>query len=253
MAVASDQKPPMNQSTTEAQLDESISYADSAEQGARASVDDAATDILSGLGGKVTEITSVTQPTGTDVTVELARDNGDLENLWLANLAAGAFAELTRTDNAAYAYSEALTQATAVVPDDHGSLAAVPLGMGAARLGQLFSSPDDDQLAATVKGVASKFGLTVNDIAILHPLESALDVSLTVADKAQVDWTIGELETAITGASPNVEGLHLVLLSESREHLLTTTASYRTGNGGLTFAPGQDERFGAVHGHGPWE
>ena len=87
---------------------------------------------------------------------------------------------------------------------------------------------------------------------ILHPLESALSVSLTVRDDAKPGWTIAELSSALLGSVPDVEGCYIEIESSGGKPLLQTTAAYRVGTGDLWFAPGQDERFGAVHGSAPW-
>jgi hypothetical protein len=169
---------------------------------------------------------------------------------WHANLAAGAYTELVHTDEAAY--SELIESALAIGPDADGSEASAPLGTGAARLGQQFNSPTDDDLTAHLTDVARRFGLKVVDLQILHPLESAVSLALVVPDGAEIAWTIDDLSVALFGKSPNVEGDLIALRSPKGEALLRRTAAFRVGSGSLWFAPGQDERFGAVHGSAPW-
>jgi len=53
------------------------------------------------------------------------------------------------------------------------------------------------------------------------------------------------------GKSPVVEGLLIELDDSHGQPLLQSGVAYRTGEGGLWFAPGQDARFGAVHGGTP--
>jgi hypothetical protein len=119
------------------------------------------------------------------------------------------------------------------------------------RLGQLFGPPSDSTLAARIADVAWSHGLIVADLQILHPLESAVDVTFVVPDGATIDWTIDELRTALVGKSPDVEGV-LIELDDSRgQPLLQSGAAYRTGEGGIWFAPGQDGRFGVTHGGTP--
>jgi hypothetical protein len=68
---------------------------------------------------------------------------------------------------------------------------------------------------------------------------------------ATIDWTIDELRTDLVGESPDVEGVFIELGDSHGQPLLQSGVAYRTGEGGLWFAPGQDARFGAVHGGTP--
>lgn len=133
----------------------------------------------------------IAETPGGAITVDLAHPGDEITNRWRADLAAGAYAELTRTDQAAY--SERVTAATATGPDESGRTVSTPLGIGAARLGQEFGSPDDTELRARVTKIADQFGITLRDLQILHPLESAIDVSFEVDDDMKIDWTIDRL------------------------------------------------------------
>jgi hypothetical protein len=55
----------------------------------------------------------------------------------------------------------------------------------------------------------------------------------------------------LVGKSPDVEGILIELYDPDGQPLLQSGVAYRTGSGGLWFAPGQDERFGAIHGGMP--
>lgn len=72
-------------------------------------------------------------------------------------------------------------------------------------------------------------------------------VSLQVPD-GQVDWTVTELEDAIYGRTPNVEGLYLELDSPSGKPLFEHGLDFRVAGGSGWAAPGQEERFGIVTG-----
>lgn len=74
---------------------------------------------------------------------------------------------------------------------------------------------------------------------------------LVVPDGAGTDWTIDRLQTELVGESPDVEGVFLELDDSQGQPLLQSGVAYRTGEGGLWFGPGQDARFGAVHGGTP--
>jgi hypothetical protein len=115
--------------------------------------------------------------------------------------------------------------------------------------GQQFNSPSDDVLRSRIHDAAQKFGLEVRALTILHPLDSAVSVSFTVPDNAMVSWTIDQLRAAVEGSPRTLEGSLIQLYSTSGELLLSSGCAYRTGLGGLSFAPGQDERFAAMHGH----
>jgi hypothetical protein len=122
-----------------------------------------------------------------------------------------------------------------------------PTTKAVTRGGQQFASPSDDLLRLRVHNAASKFGLEVRKLTILHPLDSAVSVSFTVPDNATVSWTIDQLRAAVEGSPRTLEGSLIKLYSTSGELLLSSGVAYRTGLGGLSFAAGQDERFHAVH------
>jgi hypothetical protein len=200
-------------------------------------------------GPQIAGTTTRSTPSGLDVTVRLTRNDDSLPDVWLADLALGAVAERMRSDQ--IVVSDIISSATAVGPGRGGETVTTDLGIGAVRPGQVFGSPSDATLTARVADVAKRFELTVADLEVLHPLESALSVTFVVPDGAKIEWTIDELGTALEGQPPNVEG-SLIELDDSRgQPLLRTCAAYRTGDGGLWFAPGQDERFGAVYSHTP--
>ncbi len=155
------------------------------------------------------------------LTVEVAGDPHSAEATWLDVLVPEAVANLM----------------------SHGK----PTTQGVGGNSQQFNSPSDGVLRSYVRDAASKFGLTVRKLTIVHPLESAISVSFTVPDNATVSWTIDQLRAAVEGSPRSVEASLIELYSTSGELLLSTLCAYRTGLGGLSFAPGQDERFKAMH------
>jgi hypothetical protein len=218
--------------------------------GAPASLDDAAGQVLRGVGGtSVQGVQASSSSTGLVVTVALKENNDDVPDIWLADLAVGALGERMRTNQAVI--NEEIASATAVGLGSSGVQVTSNLGLGAVRLGQVFESPSDAALTSQVNTVAQEFGLKVSSLSILHPLESALRVTFVVPDSATIDWTIDQLRTAVVGASPDVEGVLIELDNSAGQPLLRSGVAYRTGEGGLWFAPGQDDRFGAVHGGTP--
>ena len=132
-------------------------------------------------------------------------------------------------------------------PQPDGSQTTVRLGHGAVAGGQVFDSPSDSAITAHVCAVAGSYGLSVKSLRILHPLDSAIEVSMIVPDGLTPAWTISGLSDALEGSPRQVEGIYVQLDSPGGQKLLATSGAYRMGSGGLWFAPGQDVRFGANH------
>jgi len=218
---------------------------------ANAVASDAAARVMTDLSGELqlAGITSTSTPSGLQVVITLTRNDDRVPDVWLADLAVGAVAERSHADQAVA--NDLVSSATAVGPGKGGDTVTTYLGVGAVRLGQVFGSPSDSALIAHVAEVAERHGLSVADLQILHPLESALRVTFAVPDGATIDWTIDELRTDLVGESPDVEGVFIELDDAHGQPLLQSGVAYRTGEGGLWFAPGQDSRFGAIHGGTP--
>jgi hypothetical protein len=218
---------------------------------ANAVTSDAAAQVMKDLSGEpqLAGVTTESTPSGLQVVVTLTRNEDGVPDVWLADLAVGAIAERSHTDQAVA--NDLVSSATAVGPGKGGEPVTTYLGVGAVRLGQVFGSPSDSALTAQVADVAKTHGLTVAELQILHPLESALSVKFVVPDGATIDWTIDQLRTDLVGGSPDVEGVFIELDDSHGQPLLQSGVAYRTGEGGLWFAPGQDARFGAVHGGTP--
>ena len=200
-------------------------------------------------GTNVQGLQASTSPAGLVVTVTLAKNNDAVPDVWLAGLAVGALGELMRTNQAVI--NDEIASATAVGPGSSGAPVTSDVTPGAVSLGQVFDSPSDAVLTSQVNTVAQQFGLKVSSLSILHPLESALQVTFIVPDSATINWTLDQLRTALVGASPDVEGILIELDNSAGQPLLLAGGTYRTGQGGLWFAPGQDGRFGAIHGGAP--
>jgi len=165
---------------------------------------------------------------------------------WLAELMQGAVADLMRTDEATT--SQVLNGARLVATDASGHRVVTPLGHGAVVGGQVFDSPSDDALRQQVAAAAEKYGLTVDSVQVLHPLDSALAVTMTVPDGPLDGWNLTSLQDAIEGKTTptsafNVEGLYLELHSPSGKPVVKSSFASRIPGGGGWSAPGQDERF----------
>lgn len=194
-------------------------------------------------------LTTKSTLSGLEVVVTLTRNDDRVTDVWLADLAVGAVAERSHSDQAVA--NDVIASATAVGPGKGEGSVTTYLGVGAVRLGQVFGSPSASTLTAHVAEVAKRHGLAVGDLQILHPLESALRVTFVVPDGARIDWTVDQLRTELVGESPDVEGVFIELDDSHGQPLLQSGVAYRTGEGGLWFGAGQDARFGAVHGGTP--
>jgi len=171
-------------------------------------------------------------------------DHGVTED-WLGRLIEGGVGELVRTPSQK-TLAEVLG-AEVVTRTRTGDLVTTPLGMSDSPLGHRFNSPSDADLRQRVADVAAKYGLTVDSVEVLHPLDSALAATLTVPPGA-VSWTLYQLTRDLLGSPVDLEGLSLQLNSPSGRPLLHIANGERVRGGGGWFAPGQDDRFGFEHG-----
>jgi hypothetical protein len=186
------------------------------------------------------------------LTVTIDSDQADgVKQRWLAQMVQGAVEDLMRTYEATT--SQVLQGAKLVDRDESGHRVVADLGYGAVVGGQAFGSPSDDALRQQVAAAAEKYGLTVDSVQVLHPLDSALVVTMTVPDGPLDGWDLGSLQHAIEGGTgsqfhPDVEGLYLELRSPSGNPIVKSSMAFRIPGGGGWSAPGQDERFGINHG-----
>jgi hypothetical protein len=171
-------------------------------------------------------------------------DHG-VQEVWLGQLIEGAVGELVRTNNQK-TLAEVLG-AEVVTPTPRGHLVTTPLGMGYSPLGHRFNSPRDADLRQRATDVADKYGLRVDSVEVLHPLDSALAVTLTVP-RGPVSWTLYQLTNDLLGSPIDVEGLSIQLISPTGHPLLHVANGERAKGGGGWFAPGQADRFGFQHG-----
>lgn len=165
---------------------------------------------------------------------------------WLGALVQGAVADLMRGKAAATQDVRASSEVVGIQGD--GTTSHDFLGVGYAASGQHFAAAPDPAIRERVARVATEFNLQTRSITILHPLESALWVQFTVPTDGEVPWTLYQLSTALEGSPRTFEGICIELYSANGDKLLTYAGAYRAGLGSLWFAPGQDGRFGAVHG-----
>jgi hypothetical protein len=216
--------------------------------------EEAISQVLKGMSG--TEVRSVrlmeapagSHTSGPWVSVQVDSNKGDdVYAVWLGGIVRGAVADRMRDDEETTA--DIIGGGQVEDTDQSGAPVTVPLGTGSILGGQAFHSPSDDDLEARSEAAARRFGLELRSAEVMHPLESAISVKFALPEDGQLTWTIDDLRAAVAGSPLSVEGVFIEIVSPSGKPLLRTGTSYRTGEGGLSFAPGQDERFGAAHGH----
>jgi hypothetical protein len=225
------------------------------EAGPGLNANDAVAQTLRNLGDASVISANIFQPTAEEgaipesgpwLNIRIDSNQGDsIRPVWLGQLVQGAVADEMRTDEATT--SDVLDGAQVVDTDESGKSVTIPLGHGAVVGGQEFNSPSDALLTDRVQKVADKFGIKVSSVEVLHPLDSALAATFVVSD-GKVDWTITQLTNAIEGSPSDIEGLYVELVSPSGDPLLQASRALRIPGGGLWFADGQDDRFGANHG-----
>lgn len=215
---------------------------------------DAAAEVLAGVASSgiraIDVVGSRSESGATSAGVRITVDGADVNSVeagWLGALAQGAIADLI-ADDKTLATQDVSAGGELIGVDATGKAAQRTLGIGYVASGQHFEALPDSALRERVRRVAAAFGLEVRAVTILHPLETALWVHLTVPNEGAVKWTIDELADALQGSPKTLEGLCIQLYSSNGDKLLTTAGAYRSGLGGLWFAAGQDDRFGAAHG-----
>jgi hypothetical protein len=177
------------------------------------------------------------------VSVDTDADHG-VKEAWLGELVVGAVGELIRTDETNLGTVIAGEIATT---DSNGHVHTAPIAEGGSPVGRQFHSPRDSALRQRVATVAAKHGLGVESVEVLHPLDSALAVTLTVPPGG-VPWTIDQLANELMGSPVDMEGLFVELDSPTGKPLIRIARRERFTGGGGWFAPGQDDRFGFNHG-----
>jgi hypothetical protein len=184
-----------------------------------------------------------------DVTTDSPSKSGQLETTWLAALAEGAIAELHHTDETATNQVIGGDTINAVLPNT--TVARLDGGEGYVATGQTFSASDltDDQIIRSASATLQQFHLKPVDIHVLRPLAPALYVVVQLPNATgDPGWTLDELRHALTGTPVAYEGTYIEIQSPNGDPLIAGGTAYRAGLGGLWFAHGQDDRFGASHG-----
>jgi len=173
--------------------------------------------------------------------VEGAADHG-VKEVWLGELILGAVAELVRTHEPTLG---AVMAGEVTYRGSNGHPHLVVLASSDSPPGGRFDSPSDSALRERVESVARTYGLGVKSVDVLHPLDSALVVTLTVP-AGDVSWTSDHVADELAGSPMDIEGLFVQLESPTGRPLLRI--GQRLGGGVGWSAPGQADRFGINHG-----
>jgi len=133
------------------------------------------------------------------------------------------------------------------VRTDDGSVKKIFTGVGAVSATQEFTQLDDEAVTAAIENTLASFGLD-GGVRLLHLGGPIPEISVTMPVEGPVSWTVDSLRSDLVEAIGTPEGLLMEFSSPSGDPLLVSSVNYITSEGGLWFAPGQDERFGANHG-----
>lgn len=184
---------------------------------------------------------------------DLSDPGDDVWLTWQAALAQGAIADLARQDETAT--NEVVGGMTLLVHTPSGRTEPLDGGSGYVAAGQVFDAQSrdlsDEAIRARTLQATREFGLKEVAIEVIRPLGPAVAISATLPEGQDVDWTIDDLRRAVLGDPLAYEGIYIEIRSARDGPLLRSGVAYRTGLGGLWFAEGQDEVFGAMHGAAP--
>ncbi len=216
-----------------------------------------AIDRVTGEGAGLTLVSKVsvsadatTGPPALEIHVQSSGDDHNTRARWEAALAQGAIAELARTDASQESNRDVIDVADVVLDTKSGPVTLTG-GSGSVRLGQIFGAESaamtDEDLIAHVDEALSGYQLRSLETTVVHPLGAALVVVVEVPDGAAVTWTLNELERSLVGKDPLVEGLFVELRDSHGSSLVRHGIAYRPSASTMSFAKGQDQRFGVIH------
>lgn len=182
--------------------------------------------------------------------VESQAAGASIPAYWEACLAEGAIAERLAGDASNLGEVLAGVHIQARYPD--GSTAEQGGCGGDVAPGGLFAADaenmTDDEIVGSVKSALAEFGLTPNEIKVLHPLGPAVWVVASAASTDSIAGQFNAIQDAILGSPYRYEGLYLEIRGQDGEPLVRAATAFRAGTGSVWFAPGMDNDLGIVHG-----
>jgi hypothetical protein len=188
-----------------------------------------------------------------EVSTESLSGPGEALVTWKAALAQGAVADLHRTTEASTNAVVGGSDIEVTLPS--GRQVTLDGSAGFAAAGQTFdddiADPSPAAIADRVREETAEFGLVDVSVEVLQPIGPAVLIHATMPandSEAPIDWTMDDLRNAISGTPAGFEGVYIEIASPNGAPVVASGVAYRTGVGVVWFAPGQDDRFGLVHG-----
>lgn len=177
-----------------------------------------------------------------------AADGGFLASTWQADLAQGVIAERLAGDSGNLA--DTISEVHIEFIDGTGARSEIPSGVGDLQPGQRFGDPaiTDDQARAALTAAAEKFGVTVLEARILHPLDRAAYVVVELPDEHALDGKFEAFRQALLHDPKAFEGLYLEIRDPHGAPLARGSVAFRSGAGRIWQAPSYADRSGVAHG-----
>ncbi len=98
--------------------------------------------------------------------------------------------------------------------------------------GQQFQAPGDDtEIERTATATLLEFGLQPVSIAVLHPLDTALEVIATIPTPEAMNGRLAELQSALTGTPISYEGVCLEVRLPDGNPIAELSTAFRGGRG----------------------
>jgi hypothetical protein len=177
-------------------------------------------------------------------TVRVPDKTAQVRPLWETLLIEGAVAELS--GNSADLSDDIGGSVVEGVLPDGSSLGTIGGGMGVSDRGHVFSDASAAEIAASIRSVLPRYGLTEISLQVLHPLgfAPALVVSSTEPRSAIGLW--GALWNDLFGDPPRYEGHYFELRDGSGTPIVRQADSWRTSSRITWAIPEYAPMFGIV-------
>lgn len=147
--------------------------------------------------------------------------------IWLGNLITGALRDELYATGQTPLFSSLVS-----VDLPNGSQASdVGGGIGAIRLGQVFSSASDPQVKSQIESAAAAAGYVVDSTDVVHADQPAPAVVVTTSDPQAAAASPDQVLTAIFGPSGTYEGEYLEVRAEDGTLVFVQGSAFRSGVG----------------------
>lgn len=157
--------------------------------------------------------------------------------IWQAYLAQGAVAEGIADAMAAKRLSDVVVGSTFDLTLPDGTVVPnVDGGTGWVDAAGAYYSASNEDLEQRVRELATKYGLTIEQIRIFSPLKAAVAITATVADKAKAAGNVGAFIYDMDNPTP-IEGIYLEI-RVNNETVCVQMGDQRVGVGSSWVKPG---------------